>query len=320
MTMSANRKRFFWLALAMMLVAGLGLYSWVNKSITLVVDGKRIDTHTFKRTVAEVLDENQIVLHTADKTSPSLQTLVDEDTTIKVIRAFPVQIIAAGRTTEVLTTPASVADILKLGGVTPVPVDVIRPALNTQITAKGTIQIIKVTSKVATVNQVLPYSVQRTSDPSLEKGLQRTVSRGKNGLARQQIRITCYDGKPVKQEVIASTTVRPPVNQVVAMGTITSVSRGSLRFDFRHVIEAKSTAYTYTGHNTATGLKPAVGLVAVDPSVIPMGSRLYIEGYGFARAADRGGAIVGNKLDVFLESVQECRQWGVRRVKVYVLN
>ncbi|MGE5379773.1 MAG: 3D domain-containing protein [Methylocystaceae bacterium] len=320
MTMSASRKRFFWLAVAVMLVAGLGLYSWVNKSITLVVDGKKVETHTFKRTVKDVLAENQVVLHTADKTNPGLDALVDDDTTIEVIRAFPVKIISGGQTKEVLTTPASVAAILEKAAIKPLPVDVVRPALNTTIASKGSIQIIKVTSKMATVEQVLPFSVERTSDATLEKGLQRTVKKGKNGLAHQQIRITLYDGKPVKQEVISSETIKEPVNQVIAMGTITSVSRGSLRFDFRQAIMAHSTAYTYTGRNTATGLKPAVGLVAVDPKVIPLGSRLYIEGYGFARAADRGGSIQGNRLDVFLETVEECRKWGVRKVKVYVLN
>jgi len=320
MTLSASRKRLYWLALAVMLMTGLGLFSWVNKSITLVVDGKRIETHTFKRTVNDVLTENQIVLHKADKTSPGLSAMVDDDTTIKVIRAFPVKIVMGGQTTEVLTTPASVADILEQAGVKPAPVDLIHPGLDNQMAAQGTIQIIKVTSKMTTLDKVLPFTVQRTTDATLEKGLQRTVNKGKNGLARQQIRITLHDGKPVKQEVVSSQTVKAPVNQMVAMGTITSVSRGQLRFNFREAIMAKSTAYTYTGRNTATGVKPAVGLVAVDPSVIPMGSRLYIEGYGYARAADRGGSIKGNRLDVFLETYDECRRWGVRQVKVYVLN
>ncbi|MGE5454467.1 MAG: 3D domain-containing protein [Methylocystaceae bacterium] len=320
MTMSANRKRFFWLALAIMLMTGLGLYSWVNKTVTLVVDGKRVDTHTFKRTVKDVLNENQIALHTGDKTRPVLSALVDDDTKIEVIRAFPVQIIMGGKSTKVVTTPALVADVLQQAGVKPVPVDLIRPSLNTRLTGQATIQIIKVTSNMTTVKQTLPFSVQRTADPTLEKGLLRTVKKGKNGLASQQIRITCYDGKPVKQEVVSSKIIKDPVNQVVAMGTITSVSRGALRFDFRQAIMTHSTAYTYTGHNTATGLKPAVGLVAVDPAIIPLGSRLYVEGYGFARAADRGGAIKGNRLDVFLETKEACRNWGVRKVKVYLLN
>ena len=61
-------------------------------------------------------------------------------------------------------------------------------------------------------------------------------------------------------------------------------------------------------------------MVAVDPQVIPLGTRLYVEGYGYARALDVGPAITGNKIDVFLETAEEARRWGVRRVKVFVLE
>jgi 3D (Asp-Asp-Asp) domain-containing protein len=81
-----------------------------------------------------------------------------------------------------------------------------------------------------------------------------------------------------------------------------------------------ASAYTYTGRNTSCGMKPAVGLVAVDPSVIPLGTKLYIEGYGYATAADTGGAIKGNRIDLFMEDKSQCLSWGKRMVKVYVLN
>jgi 3D (Asp-Asp-Asp) domain-containing protein len=82
----------------------------------------------------------------------------------------------------------------------------------------------------------------------------------------------------------------------------------------------QASAYTYTGFHTATGLNPEVGMVAVDPSVIPMGTRLYIEGYGYARAADTGGAIKGDKIDLFMEEYSQCMGWGRRTVKVYILQ
>jgi 3D (Asp-Asp-Asp) domain-containing protein len=61
-------------------------------------------------------------------------------------------------------------------------------------------------------------------------------------------------------------------------------------------------------------------VVAVDPQVIPLGTQLYVEGYGYARALDVGPAITGNRIDVFLDSADEARHWGVRRVKVYILE
>ncbi len=80
-----------------------------------------------------------------------------------------------------------------------------------------------------------------------------------------------------------------------------------------------STAYCLYGR-TATGTSVCRGTVAVDPRVIPLGTRLYIEGYGYATARDTGGAIVGNKIDVWFPSLGECYQWGYRHVKVTILN
>ena len=71
---------------------------------------------------------------------------------------------------------------------------------------------------------------------------------------------------------------------------------------------------------TASGIPARRGVVAVDPNVIPLGSRLYIPGYGEAIAADTGGAIVGQKIDLCMESYDEAIQFGRRNVEVYVLE
>lgn len=62
------------------------------------------------------------------------------------------------------------------------------------------------------------------------------------------------------------------------------------------------------------------GIVAVDPDVIPMGTRLYIEGYGEAIAADQGSKIKGNRIDLFMDSKTEAYNWGMRTVKVIILD
>lgn len=80
-----------------------------------------------------------------------------------------------------------------------------------------------------------------------------------------------------------------------------------------------STAYCLGGR-TASGTAVCRGTVAVDPRVIPLGTQLYIEGYGYATARDTGGAIVGNKIDVWFPSLGECYQWGYRHVKVTILD
>jgi len=91
--------------------------------------------------------------------------------------------------------------------------------------------------------------------------------------------------------------------------------------------EMEATAYTddvesqgkWVGQ-TASGMKPQVGVVAVDPKVIPLGTKLYVEGYGEAIAGDTGGAIKGMRIDVFLPDKDSCMKWGRRKVKVWKIE
>jgi resuscitation-promoting factor RpfB len=78
----------------------------------------------------------------------------------------------------------------------------------------------------------------------------------------------------------------------------------------------EATAYTWTGNKTATGTWPSRGTVAVDPEVIPLGTKLHIEGYGEAIAADTGGDIKGNRVDLYMESEDECWEFGRQQVEV----
>ncbi len=106
--------------------------------------------------------------------------------------------------------------------------------------------------------------------------------------------------------------------------TDSTVSRGS---DSGKVLTMVATGYDsswesnypYYGQPSYIGLPLARGIVAVDPNVIPMGTRLYVEGYGEAIAADQGGAIKGNRIDLYFDSRQEALNWGMRTVKVTIL-
>lgn len=82
------------------------------------------------------------------------------------------------------------------------------------------------------------------------------------------------------------------------------------------------TLYAYSGHGiTSTGTKPKINYtIAVDPKIIPYGSKVYIEGYGTYIAEDCGGAIKGNKIDIFMSSNAECNKFGVRKAKVYIIK
>ena len=94
--------------------------------------------------------------------------------------------------------------------------------------------------------------------------------------------------------------------------------------NYTNVMSMEATAYLPTDGSgagvTATGVRATYGVVAVDPRIIPLGSKVYIPGYGVALAADTGGAIKGYKIDLCMESYSECMRFGRRNVTVYVLE
>lgn len=102
------------------------------------------------------------------------------------------------------------------------------------------------------------------------------------------------------------------------------VQTGSGQASYRDVYRMEATAYLPADGNgdgiTATGIAASRGVVAVDPDVIPLGSRVYIPGYGIAIAADTGGAIRGERIDLCMESYGEAINFGRRNVEVYVLD
>ena len=102
---------------------------------------------------------------------------------------------------------------------------------------------------------------------------------------------------------------------------IGELTLGEETFKYTRRLSMESTAYTWTGDKTATGTWPTVGTIAVDPQVIPLGSLVYVDGYGLAIAEDTGRLIKGNIIDVYLDTTAECIKWGRKRgVSVYILE
>ena len=106
----------------------------------------------------------------------------------------------------------------------------------------------------------------------------------------------------------------------------TTVKKASSSSKNYKTITVKATAYTASCKScsgiTATGLNlkknPNVKAISVDPKVIPLGTKVHVEGYGVAIAADTGGAIKGKKIDVFMSSKSKALNWGVKTVKIKI--
>jgi 3D (Asp-Asp-Asp) domain-containing protein len=172
-------------------------------------------------------------------------------------------------------------------------------------------------------DEEMPFDSEQKIDTNLVPGQIRVISQGVNGVKRSVWLLTVIGDQEIKREVVSSQVLNKPVKKIIATNpiTVTATRKQALSSELvpKEEFEVESTAYTFTGNNTATGISPRVGIVAVDPRFIPLGTKLYIEGYGYAVAADTGGAIKGKRIDVFLNSIKECVAWGRRRVKVYIL-
>jgi 3D (Asp-Asp-Asp) domain-containing protein len=173
----------------------------------------------------------------------------------------------------------------------------------------------------------IPYSTLRKPTSQLRSGTSRTVHNGENG--EKEVVYQVYyraDGVELRREVVSTRVIKKPVTEVVEIGRAAMLaSRGY--FSGRRVILMVAT--TYDPYNcggsgsgrTASGLKAAYGVVAVDPRFIPLGTRLYIEGYGYAIAADTGGAIKGNRIDLCIDSKHDAPRisdWS--HVRVHILD
>ncbi|MGI6685379.1 MAG: ubiquitin-like domain-containing protein [Bacillota bacterium] len=296
-------------------------YLVIEKEVTIIVDGVPTELKTLKSDVGSVLEENNIKIYSKDIVTPELTAKLEDGQVIKITRAFDVSVLADGKETTIKTTPVTVKEVLNMAQIVLGEKDIVEPALSTVADNRTSrITVKRITEEIITKKEPIAFKVEYKEDTTLERGIHRVLQRGKTGEKEDIIRITYQDGQKINEEVIGTKITKKPINQIVSNGVLQYASRGGQRFEFSRALEVRASAYTHTGSRTCTGTIPKVGTVAVDPKVISLGSKLYIEGYGFGRAEDVGSAIKGNAIDVFLESEKECLRWGRKTVKVYVLK
>ncbi|MDN5365849.1 MAG: hypothetical protein PWP44_1052 [Thermacetogenium sp.] len=309
-----------------LVAAVTGFLVWASvagarQEIRIVVDGKEVRHHTLQRTVGAALGEAGIELGQWDRVVPGTAAAVKNGLTVTVERAFPVRLVADGRTQTLWTTRTSVRQLLERASLELGEHDRLNLPLQAVVSRSCEIRVRRIQEKTVRERYSIPAPVERRPDGSLLRGQQRLVREGTPGEGERLVKVVLEDGKVVSRQTLSERVVWPPVSRVLAYGTLNTVSRGGQILRFRKALEVRATAYSAAaGSRTATGHPVGRGVVAVDPQVIPLGSRLFVEGYGYGTALDKGSAIRGNRIDVFFPTEAECRRWGVRYVKVYVLE
>lgn len=297
--------------------------------VHIAKDNEKKTIWTTARTVAEFLKEQKIILNEHDQLSPRPQATIKKNMNIGIKIAFHLTYADGGKEQQVWSTSATVADFLRQQGIKLNEFDRVEPSLTETIAENGVVNVIRVEKVTDVVEEPVQFAVVTKKDEGLEKGTEKIITEGKQGLVTNQYEVLLENGKEVSRKLLGVQKIAEKQDKVVAVGTkdlSLQVSRGADETGTEYFVTA--TAYTAycngCSGTTATGLNlranPNMKVIAVDPRVIPLGTKVFVEGYGYAVAADTGGAIKGYKIDLFMQSKADAYRWGRKKVKIKILN
>ena len=323
-------------AAGLVLVSLVMLFAVTAALSPVVVDdnGRQHTILTLGRTPKTILMGAGITLAEDDVVTASLD---GPEKRICIERAFDVSItVDNGNTTIVRMTGGTVNDALERAGVSLNESEVTNVSGSDQLTDGLNICVEKREYEERLVTEEVPYvtTVQYTANQPA--GSRRTVQAGAAGLKTYRYRDYVENGVVVSTELVSEELTVQPVNAVVMAGSgALSPAPEELLLDengaplkYKKVLEGTACAYTARpGAVTSTGATPKVGTVAVNPKLIPYGSKLFIVSedgyvYGYGVAQDTGGGVLKNKIlaDLYMDTTKECFAFGRRRIKLYILE
>jgi uncharacterized protein YabE (DUF348 family) len=296
--------------------------------VILTLNGEEKKVWTTAKTVKEFFAKSEIAVKEQDQLSVPLKTKIKQGLKINLDTAFQVVVNDGGEERTVWSTSTTVADFLEQQGIKLNELDRVEPGLDQMIGENVPVNIVRVEKVTDVVEEPLEFATVTQKDSNLESGKQQVVQEGKIGKVQKTYEVILENGQEVSKTLISENVMEKATDKIVAVGTkemTQLVSRGS---ETGKEFYVSSTAYTASCNGcsgkTAIGIdlhaNPGAKIIAVDPSVIPLGTKVYVEGYGYAVAADTGTRIKGNKIDVFFASQSDAYRWGQRTVKIKILQ
>jgi 3D (Asp-Asp-Asp) domain-containing protein len=304
------------------------------KSVTLIRDGKPEVLETHAATVGDLLLEENIERSPDDALDVDPASPVQDGETIRYRAAVTITLVIDDTTQTIHTALPTVADVLGAQHVAYDAHDRLVPAADQPLTAGESIELTHVDTWTETVRKPIFPPVRHVPSFNLALGATRVVQAGHSGQRELTYLVTRAADRSIepRRSPLASHVLTPPLPRIVATGIgeygalgafALRGFDGTLRFA-RSALAMVATAYTANCYGctgiTKSGRPAGHGIVAVDPAVIPLGSHLYIPGYGHAYAGDTGGAIRGNRIDLGFNSESDAMQFGRRPITVYVLH
>ncbi len=299
----------------------------------IVDDGWPIEIRTTAATVGEALEAAGFRIRRADRVEPSLDTPVSAGLQVQIRRARPARITADGRSWETCSQAETVADLLAEEGVVFDASDRVLPPPGTSLSPGIEVRVIRVTTLEIGERVPIPYRHLQQADPSMELDQYR-LRPGEEGWKETVTRITFEDGREVAREYLGERVVKEPVDQILFYGTrivIRTLDTPYGPLEYWRKIRVLATSYfpstcdkspdDPTYGITYTGKRATRGIIAVDPRIIPLHTRLYVPGYGIGAAEDIGGKIKGKHIDLCFDDADRGKNlWSTRYVDVYLLT
>jgi uncharacterized protein YabE (DUF348 family) len=299
--------------------------------LTLHDESETTTFYTTAATIGEALDQQGLTLYLADRVRPGPSTRVSPGMAITLERSTPVTVHVDGRSVRTRTHRERVGDVLADLGIVLTDQDYTRPSLETDLGDEATIEVVRVSERFLIEQEPIPFESVWQPDPDLEIDHQKLLQEGAPGVRERRIRVRYENGQEISRTLENEYVALPPTTHIRGYGTkiiVRSVGTPSGPVEYWRTIRMLATSYSaetagvsptsdWYGR-TATGARMRKGIVAVDPRLISLGSKVYVPNYGVGLAADTGGAIKGKRIDLGYDN-NNLELW-YRWVDVYLLT
>lgn len=286
----------------------------VQRAVPLQVDdnGARTTLYTTAPTFGEALRQAGLIVYLGDFVTPDLGTPTLTGGQVSIQRSRAATIIVDSQTIRTRTLGNTIADLLLQEGIELKDKDYTIPAATDSVRDGVSVRVMRVREEFMTESEYIPYETVWQPDSTMDIDKRATKQAGLEGLKKRTIRITYENGRETKRSIDREWIDSAPVSRIINYGTKITKRELTLpdgsTITYWRKLRILATSYTAATSGkarshpeygiTATGMRATVGVVAVDPNVINLRSRMYVPGYGVAIAGDTGGKIKGKRIDL----------------------
>ncbi len=316
-------------------------------------NGKTLST-IFAGTVAELIESQGVTLTDGVFSSVNVNAVVTNNLLVEIINAYDILINVDGEQKSVKTTAKTVGQLLKEEGVVLYEDDEVFPTVETALSNNLTVDVLRVEYVTREESESVPFTSEKVNSSALQKGTEKVTQNGVNGVKTVTYKDKIVNGVVESAEIVGEVITKQPIKEIVKVGTLvkeTSTKLGNNKIEkngnpiselqlpskytigsnnvpteYKYTISGRAAAYCIPGGITSTGKPVKPGYIAVNPKQIPYGTELWIVSndgvvYGYAIAADTGGFVKNGYFtcDLYMNSTEQCYQWGDRGVTIYVL-